>query len=243
MTQMNDISMCAYCGEREMTQEDHVVPRALFINRGESVIKVPACDECNHAKSLDEDYLRDFLVMDASCSEHPVAMQLVDGKVARAWRKNHSQVARAALAHGEVIRVRTAGGVYLRDHIAVPIAAERIETALHLIVRGLYYHFFRLRFPDVCAFKSGRMTSEGFRDVWSQYAAIPHSGPYRMGDDVFGCAFLRAEEEPFNTHWLLWFYGGKHTGMAFGISTHMSGDMPADENEENAGRVETTSPL
>ncbi len=88
--------MCAYCGVKRGLTKDHVIPKCLFKRPLPSnMITVPACSECNNAKSKDEDYLRDMLVIDHFTSSNPTAQTLLNNKVIRSATEGSSKVALA----------------------------------------------------------------------------------------------------------------------------------------------------
>jgi hypothetical protein len=50
------IQPCVYCGERDGTEKAHAVGRLFFPKpRPDNVVTVPACGECNHGISEDEE--------------------------------------------------------------------------------------------------------------------------------------------------------------------------------------------
>lgn len=86
------VKICVYCGQLKEVSKDHVIPKCLFIKPYPlNLISVPACDECNNAKSQNDDYLRDILVTDNWVSKSPTAQQVFHQKMLGCvdiWSKN-----------------------------------------------------------------------------------------------------------------------------------------------------------
>ncbi len=63
--------ICPYCGTivKELTR-DHIVSRSLFVQPyPDNLPTVRVCYSCNQEKGLNEDYLRDYLILsrEAGC--------------------------------------------------------------------------------------------------------------------------------------------------------------------------------
>ena len=62
--------VCVYCGALSPQTRDHVPPACLFPRpRPTDLVTVPACEACNAAFSMDDEYFR--LAMLASATDHP----------------------------------------------------------------------------------------------------------------------------------------------------------------------------
>ena len=202
------VELCVYCGVNPATTRDHVVAKCLFDGPLPSnMVTVPACGSCNGEKAKNDDYLRDMLVVDYDCSEHPVAKALLKGKVTRALRRNRSELLRKALPEARVEPVRTPGGIYLPPRYSFPLDGERVNEIFRTVTRGLYYKIRQERLPDDYIFEVRRIYRNHIKDVWSEFQRLKANGPYGLGD-VFGCLFLYGAEDPGVTCWLIWFYGG-----------------------------------
>jgi hypothetical protein len=201
--------LCAYCGAKEATTEDHVVPVCLF-NRPlpPDIVKVPACNDCNHAKSKNDDYLRDMLVIDIHCSHHPVAQALMDGKMKRAMQNNHSKVARAAVKSGGLKPMYSPGGVYLGHCHSVPLEWDRVNEIFKTMASGLYFNLRGHRFPDGYSFEVLHLDSRYAQQLIDLMKANGANGPYFLGQ-VFACLFILTKD-PGITMWLMQFYGGMY---------------------------------
>ncbi len=216
---------CAYCGLKLATTMDHVIPQCLFLPPlPEVMVTVPACDDCNNSKSKNDDYLRDFLVTDVYCSEHPVAKNLAAGKVARSAQKNRSRLARAAKTGAKWAPVYTPAGLYLGHAYSVPLEGERINEIFRTIVRGLYYWMGqgKERLPDDYVTEIRRVNDFNVREVVRGFQTVKAHGPYSLSN-VFTFMATRTVEYPAVTAWLLGFYDGVYifasTEPSGGIAT------------------------
>src|SRR5947207_328698 len=109
-------ALCPYCCLRPGTTKDHVIPHSLFpkpLPNGINLPTVKACPECNHVKkSGDDSFLRDFLITDMHCSDHPAAQSLSAEEMGRAMRANRSDFARATVPNGRPVQLFTPAGLY-----------------------------------------------------------------------------------------------------------------------------------
>ena len=63
--------VCGYCGDQPALTVDHVIPKSLFPRPlSKFMLTVPACKKCNEEKALDDDYLRDMMVIDIENDGH-----------------------------------------------------------------------------------------------------------------------------------------------------------------------------
>lgn len=209
------IGQCAYCGVFAEISTEHVIPKSLFTQPYPShPIVVPACDRCNKDKSPHDDLLRDFLIFDFCGCQHPVAQTLFQTKALRSFRRNSSVLARTVVSDAQLEPLHTRGGIYLGTYPQVRINDTQVQTIFSTIVRGLYFDARRQRLPDNYVFQVRRIYPWDFKEVWRGLKEKNLNGP-RIIDDVFGCAFLSATEDPYTTLWFLWFYGS----VVFSVST------------------------
>ncbi len=197
---------CVYCGKIKEVSREHVIPKCLFKHPyPPNLITVQACDDCNNAKSLNDDFLRDFLVCDIFGNESPLAREIFHTKMLSSTRQNSSVIARSTVIASRVKPFYTREGIYLGNFTSVPIDSERVKTIFSTLVRGLYYDARRTRFPDDYVFTVHRYHPLDFKAIWQAFYQLRPNGPRALGD-VFGCAFLSSQEDSFTTFWLFWFY-------------------------------------
>jgi hypothetical protein len=223
------VGECAYCGEITNLTDEHVIPRCLFEKPlPPDIVVVGVCERCNHEKSKDDDYLRDFLVTDMGGSEHPIAKRIFQTKTLSSARQNKSALLRTAKTQGRFEPVRTKGGIYLGEGYGIPLDGERVNRIFIRIVRGLYYKTKKKRIPDDYVFDVSRWDASEFNEIWPRLEKIGFNGPYRCGD-VLTCLMLYAQEDEFITNWWLWFYDG----ICIHIATSPQGFKWEEEKNPN----------
>ncbi|MDQ3258117.1 MAG: hypothetical protein M3R15_30245 [Acidobacteriota bacterium] len=146
-----------------------------------------------------------MLTVDLFGSQSEVAQLILNTKVVSSVRQNSSVIARSATSKARSEPFYTHGGVYLGDFPSFPIDENRVKGIFATLVRGLYYDARKKRFPDHYIFEVLRYYPWDFRDVLQVFSQMHPNGPRVLGN-VFGCAFLSAEEDPYSTFWLFWFY-------------------------------------
>jgi len=93
--------LCVFCNTAQGNTRDHVIARAFFTKPMPQVVAtVPACDACQAAKKLDDDRLRDLLVLDPMTAQNPFARELRAGAVSRSAGYGSSEIVRNALMRG-----------------------------------------------------------------------------------------------------------------------------------------------
>lgn len=197
---------CDYCG-KAATTVDHVVPRCLFpVKNPGTLVTVPACKKCNADKATDDDYLRDMMVIDIDNSRHPVAQELLRGKVARSARSNRSHLARDIRSYSKLIPRHSKGGLYLGHLLGTPLQSDRVNRIIKWITRGLYFKIngVVLREDYVCDVRRV--------DVFRVDLAIKNMNDLgdtlwrTIGDNVFACLHVRNSEDHSSTLWLQRYY-------------------------------------
>ncbi len=198
---------CAYCGEIKELSVDHVIPKCLFVEPyPPDLITVKACDMCNsQKKSLDDAFLRDMLTLDLFGNASPVAQDIFHDKVLSALRQNKSPVANAAIRTAHLEPFYSIGGIYLGHFPSFPIDEDRVTQTFSTIVWGLYYNARKQILPSHYEYEVRRFHSWDFPAVWREFSKRNVNGPRILGN-VFGGAFLSAQEDAFTTLWMLWFY-------------------------------------
>ena len=216
---------CAYCGMVKQVTKDHVVPRCLFTQPyPKNLITVPACLGCNQEKALNDEYLRDLVTTDIYGNQSPIAKEIFNDKVVRSSRSNRSLMAREFLSGARFEPFYTKGGVYLGDFPSATVDPQRITTIFATMAQGLYYDHRRHRIPSNYIFEVLRYHPWDFKGVYESLNSQLHLNGPRILGDVFGCAYVSAQEDPPTTLWLMWFYG-----MFFISVSAMSPPLEGDE--------------
>lgn len=198
-------ALCFYCGERDATTRDHVIPRSWFLDRaGLNLPTVPSCRECNRSYQQDEEYARALLVSQRNAG--PEALELFDAPITRGFRRPQGQ----GLLHRiyesfENVEITTPTGLYVGRVPAIRVETDRFERVVRKIVHGLYFQHFETRLDpqthvDItdlseCSPDVGR----GLARVLPIAGAYGHVVRYRCG---------RVEERPTASAWLIGFFDG-----------------------------------
>jgi hypothetical protein len=199
--------VCVYCGKSSLCTLDHAIPRALFANPLPSnMITIPACRSCNQKKGELDTYLRDLLTADLWTYENPQARAVLEQKVRPSVRRNRSLVWRAAATRSRMVSLHTPGGIYLGDLPAVPFDGKRLNLALSMITRGLYFKVFWARLPDDSRLDIGRVDPLLVMELWDRLVQPGCNGPFAIDSNVFWFMFLVHSTEPLLMHWLFGFY-------------------------------------
>lgn len=94
-------AVCVYCGSKPATTQYHVLSRGFYVPPyPANLFTVPACHECNQAKSRNEDILRDFLTIDLPSASAPEAKALFQTTVARSIARRSAAVAQQLVWQG-----------------------------------------------------------------------------------------------------------------------------------------------
>jgi len=141
-------SLCAYCGERPATTEDHVIGRNFFpVHLRSDLPKVPACSDCNGRKS---NYERYAMTVFPFGSEHHSAQEMLRSKVKRRLEKNHRLGHQIQQEQKDVAIVNPDGST--DTTIAIPLNDELIFNLFNMIIRGLLWHHWCSPLPSSTSF-------------------------------------------------------------------------------------------
>lgn len=200
------VGPCMYCGQERQLEEDHVVPTTLFINQNQSTVKVLSCRDCNVDKSAGEGDLRDFMVLSQANRDHPTARKLLP-VVADATRKGVSQIGLATRGDRRLEPQYTNAGVYLGHAYKIPVYdPEPMHRSLRYIVRGLFAHVFKERFPADEPHDELLIPEWDFHNSLAQFAPFSsRRTPNIMGRGEFWWDLILSQK-PGVTGWLMVFY-------------------------------------
>jgi len=121
--------LCIYCQRNESSTGDHVPPRSLIRKaHRNSLVKVPACLECNNGFSKDEEYFR-LIVVGLLCHTSE-AEELFEGPISRSmdYRKNMEDLMFGSLEPDA-------------DRVALDCDYARVGRIVEKIWRGVEYAF------------------------------------------------------------------------------------------------------
>jgi hypothetical protein len=207
--------ICVYCATRPATTEDHVFARSFFLEaRRGNLPKVPACEQCNKAKSDLEHYLSAVLPFGG---RHVDAAANLQGSAPRRLAKN--QALHRKLAAGISRGWTREAGVY-RPTSTLPFEPEKLAQLFAFIARALAWHHWRaLIRPANVWTGSLNSTGESLFRPWMAQATVRVTG--NPGDGTFSYEGVQASDNPAMTLWIFSVYGG----------LRLSGDPDAPHEE------------
>jgi len=197
---------CAYCGNVSEVTREHVIPKCLFTKPfPPNLITVPVCEPCNHAKSHNDDFLRDWLTMDIFGSQSPEAQAVFDDTVLRAIRDGHSKISKQLLSEAQLKPFTTKNGIYLGDIPSIQLDEERVNEIFTTIVRGLYYYQFKDCLPEGLSFTLRGQYPWDHENIFAIFRNM-RAQRWRTLGNVFGYTYTRLEYPLFASVWMLLFY-------------------------------------
>ena len=127
--------VCVYCGAVAESR-DHVPPKAWFAREARTLIRVPACNTCNHGRS-------------AADEEFRIALSLLAGlktpTLRKLWKKSLK-----TLRHAPRIQRKFASGVFkdqATGRSGINLPRRMFDDAMTRIVRGLHWYHYRELVP------------------------------------------------------------------------------------------------
>lgn len=137
------MAYCYYCSAPATTRE-HVPPKCLFPKKGSeeepdfrsNLATVPSCDDHNHAKTHDDEYLRNILVMSATSNE--IAGSHFTKTTMKA-AQSYPKLLKNITSENQPVFIQKSADEELFETIALAIDRQRIEAALKMIGYGLYF--------------------------------------------------------------------------------------------------------
>jgi hypothetical protein len=176
----------------------NLFPRPLPPN----LITVPACQPCHTAKSRDDEFLRDYLMLDSATSGHPIAETIFSEKVTRALQRRSSELARFVVRQRvEMIPTFTPTGVFVGESVRASLPTGRVESIITRMVRGLYFSARRVPMHPKVTSSVLVHPSTPIEVLQANLGPDPMRAAF---PGVFGVAFV--ETVQLHSLWVLWFY-------------------------------------
>ncbi len=194
---------CGLCGKETEVTREHFVPQCLWSGAMPNRIEtVPACDDCNAATNLDDEYFRNCIVMMFDL-DHPQKQELFKGPVLRSFARQPGR-AKAALADSTISPLFTPSGLWVGDFPTLSLDVDRLNRSLFKVIKGLY-----------CLIRKQAFPADGQIGLIGEYVAETkplielieeHLFPatFDFGDDVFEWRFCQTETGI--TMWKIAFY-------------------------------------
>ena len=165
------MTSCYMCDAPGTTRE-HVPPRAFFPPGHRSNLwTVPSCSLHNHRNSLDVEYARSVLALDAATND--IARQVVRGSVFRSWQRRPSLQSRTFRRWRRTTLAGRRTGI-------VETEVPRIDNVVSAVASAIFFREF----------------ASPFRGSWMVYLSgfvSPYEGPGR--EDPLNARLRRALEQ------------------------------------------------
>jgi hypothetical protein len=197
---MPRLGNCTYCGRQGLVTRDHVPPRSIFPDpKPQRLVTVPACEGCNEAFKVDDEYFRTFVI--TGNFQNLAARNLWDRKIIGS--PNAETIRRILRRSMKDFELRSPGGLYLGKAPAVCLDARRTLRIAARIVLGLWWYHYRTRPEPSIKIYAGR--------IWKLDGMEPILNACRrssIGGDVFAYAHGVPSEDTNQSVWFLQFFGG-----------------------------------
>jgi hypothetical protein len=210
---------CPYCGTTvEKLTKDHIVSRSLFVQPyPDNLPTVRVCYPCNQEKGSNEDYLRDFLILNRETGSSTIARTLVDTTLTRAIHSeehgNTSKIAHAVASQSQYVLLANPSGLIWGEAYRVPIEKERIKAVLTAMVKGFYFKTYRKILPPTHKVIAARFEPQKVPAAWDSFLL---SGAKRKNlGQVFSYQYVSDHDQQI-TLWQFLFY----QSILFQLSTH-----------------------
>jgi hypothetical protein len=202
---------CAYCGQKESSESgDHVFAREFFlVGRRENLPQVPACNKCNHEKSILEHNLTAVLPFGG---KHEDAKKNLETFAPKRLGKNQK-------LHIELQEKQRSGLYFTESGIAVesssiPIEAEKLICLFEYILRGLAYYHMDVRLEKDDAVNVIALTEAGEKYFENNLFRLNAKQRVKKswGNGTVSYEGAQGVDDPKVTVWRIEMYGGIQLG-------------------------------
>jgi hypothetical protein len=208
--------LCIYCGIRPAIENEHVIGNVFYIQRPKKAITVPSCSGCNRGRGdggvcdlhLDEEYMRTILCMAEGCANHPVVIALLEGNIARSFRRRHRGLRQRLLRSIQRTERMSTDGVF--QPYSSPFVLpdfSRFQRVLRKITKGLYCHIRENRLPSDYQVLVNPVTKP--REVPILIETLQAKGDpaeFQTADEYAVFKFMCGIGNDSRTEWLMRFY-------------------------------------
>lgn len=162
------------------------------------------CKPCNNRKSQYDNDLRNVLVGDVRCHNHPEAQNLIP-KAERGLPKI-SVPLRQRIIDAKPRALHTLGGLYEGEYSAFALDSNT-EDCFRLMVKGMYFKASSQVFPQHYRMAVTNSSDQiNTLDHLSRQPGGNHYGPFILGDDVCRYTCYYSTLDTATSIWLLRFY-------------------------------------
>lgn len=198
-------SLCAYCGERPATAEDHVIGRNFFpIHLRSNLPKVPACSDCNGRKS---NYERYAMAVFPFGSKHHAAQEMLRTKVKCRLEKDQELLRQLQQSQKDVTVVNLDGST--DTTFCIQFDHEQTFNLFDMIIRGLLWHHWHSSLPSSYVIRLFWLTDHRL-GLFRRFILSLSPDQFQdvsLANGTFWYQFTRNPDDLFFTAWILGIYG------------------------------------
>lgn len=153
--------ICVYCRKNNSTTADHVFPRELFqMHERSNLPKVPACTECNNAKSKLEHYLTAILPFGATHDNAHTALSVDVSKRLSKNKKLHREL------EDSYSRIQVPDSkLGTRSSYTISLDTQKLDELCTYIAIGLMWHHWNKLLPLNYSHKTFTPSSYGLEVI------------------------------------------------------------------------------
>lgn len=197
--------ICAYCSERPSETGDHVFAREFFLKTQRANLpQVPACGQCNGAKSKLEHYLTAILPFGG---RHEDALTNLRDMVAPRL-SNNKKLHREISQNASPIWTQTNSGLHVQT-TALPFQSDRFVDLFRYVVRGLIFYHWGVRIT-IDHLLDVYLLASGGRDLFDRFMQMPAKTRVsaNLGNHTFVYDGIQGIDNDAVSVWRFSVYGG-----------------------------------
>ncbi|MDP2376003.1 hypothetical protein [Reyranella sp.] len=228
---------CIYCTAATATTADHVIARQFVPQAHRANLpKVPACANCNNAKSQIEHYLATVLPFGSRTSSASADLrQEVPKRLAQNVRLH-----RELEAGRTRVWTREPSGIFMLT-MAIPIDGEKLNAYVGHVVRGLMWHHWKVlldadHFVDVQCLTSAGEKFFGVMSGWTAKNRLDAT----LGNGVLSYTAAQGIDRDEISVWMLTLFNGAKVSGEGEQATRwgvMTGPRQVEEQAERGARA------
>lgn len=201
---------CIYCGSTENPTGDHIPPKCLFPEpRPNNLIKVSACNSCNHSFHLDDEYFRMLIQTYYKTSEHREVLKTKEKFIRSVHRKESVGFRQSILNTTSWKNVYSPGGIYLGIAPVQDVDWSRVKSVVGRIVKGLFYEEKGFTLSSDYILEISPISTKTRKDmeiITRILEPLVRQKEHIIGNKVFSYRFIFHEQNTHQTVWMLTFY-------------------------------------
>ena len=198
---------CGYCGALAEATNDHIPPKNLFDGPLAGPLPtVKACATCNGGASLDDEYLRDTIMLYHRTADLPKTQGHIEKMLRAVALPAKAAYARSTLARFGSAEAQTPAGVYLGRLPVVNVEGGRLERGIARYARGLHRYHYEERVPADTPMRIV-VNPDGLHQYSEEFIkGFRGATVHTIQEGVFWYARLRPAARPLSSYWLMMFF-------------------------------------